>query len=420
MSPSACWRWWWSPSALDHLRVVLLPGARPRRPVARARVACRHGPARGSRPGGGAGEGPAELLVASADENPMEIDELKKEAGEGRPRRRAPASAGFILRQQPRRPPPRARRPSWRLIATPWSRPAGHPPRTWRQVPMRWSGPVQQGQEVHRRLLPTENVLLGLLRVGLLVALAWLLLVRSGGVRLPPLRATAAAAAAMLCLLVLGGMVQPTAAHRRTPRGAPRQAARSPTLRSGLRIGGTGAAGGGSGHAADRIELQAAAVVRSAPRRRGGAARLVGGAQPAPGLRQMQGRSWLVLRPGAHTVLLSGALPRADSVQLPLGLAPRFLSVQARGWKVDGCARTAGPTQPSSQPARARRWVRRCVPGPSPASLASPGPCGSGSPGRWRRRWSGCRLRRARWSCKSRSFRVRRCSPQTFRSRGAP
>ena len=49
----------------------------------------------------------------------------------------------------------------------------GIPRWTWLRVPMRWSGPVQQGQEVRLWLLsPFENVLLGLLRVGLLAALA--------------------------------------------------------------------------------------------------------------------------------------------------------------------------------------------------------------------------------------------------------
>src|SRR5262249_39326156 len=75
----------------------------------------------------------------------------------------------------------------------------GIPRWMWLRVPMRWSGPVQQGQEVRLWLLsPFENVLLGLLRVGLLAALAWLLLVRSGGTRLPPLRASAATTASLL------------------------------------------------------------------------------------------------------------------------------------------------------------------------------------------------------------------------------
>jgi hypothetical protein len=76
--------------------------------------------------------------------------------------------------------------------------------------------------------------------------------------------------------------------------------------------------------------------------------------KPAVALREIDGVTWLVLRPGVHTVLVSGALPRADSVQLPLGLAPRFLTVQARGWKVDG-VREDGRPEPTLQLSRLER-----------------------------------------------------------------
>src|SRR5262249_57603615 len=51
---------------------------------------------------------------------------------------------------------------------------------------------------------------------------------------------------------------------------------------------------------------------------------------------------------------LSGTLPSADSAQLPLGLAPRFLMVQARGWKVDG-VREDGRPEPTLQLTRLER-----------------------------------------------------------------
>ncbi len=217
----------------------------------------------------------------------------------------------------------------------------GIPRWTWLQVPMRWSGPVQQGQEIHLWLLsPFENVVLGLLRVGLLAALAWLLLARSGGARLPPLRASAVAAASMLCVLLLGGRAhaeeQPTDERLEQLRDKLLEAPRcAPTCASAgrallevdpamLRL---------------RVELQASALV-AVPLPGDGEGwhpeQVVLDGKPAAALRKMNGTSWLVLRPGVHTVLLSGSLSRADSVQLPLGLAPRFLTVQARGWKVDG------------------------------------------------------------------------------------
>ena len=235
----------------------------------------------------------------------------------------------------------------------------GIPRWTWLQVPLRWSGPVQQGQEVRLWLLsPGENVLLGLLRVGLLTALAWLLLVRSGGARLPPLRAPGATAASLLCLLLLGGAAradeQPTDERLeqlrekllQAPRCAPACASAGRALLevdpATLRL---------------RIELQAAALV-AVPLPGGGEGwrpeQVVLDGKPAVAVRQVGGVSWLVLRPGVHTVLLSGALQRADSVQLPLGLAPRFLTVQARGWKVDG-VREDGRPEPTLQLSRLER-----------------------------------------------------------------
>jgi hypothetical protein len=218
---------------------------------------------------------------------------------------------------------------------------------------------VQQGQEVHLWLLsPTENVLLGLLRVGLLAVLAWLLLARSGGVRFPPLRASVPAAAAVLFLLLLGGAAraeeQPTDERLgqlrdkllEAPRCAPACASAGRALLeldpTTLRL---------------RMELQAAAPV-AVPLPGGGEGwrpqQVVLDGKPAVALRQEEGMTWIALRPGVHTVLLSGALPRADSIQLPLGLAPRFLSVQSRGWKVDG-VREDGRPEPTLQLNRLER-----------------------------------------------------------------
>ncbi len=106
-----------------------------------------------------------------------------------------------------------------------------------------------------------------------------------------------------------------------------------------------------------RVELQAAALV-AVPLAGGGEGwrpeQVVLDGRPAAALRRVDGVSWLVLRPGVHSLLLSGALARADSVQLPLGLAPRHLTVQARGWKVDG-VREDGRPEPTLQLTRLQR-----------------------------------------------------------------
>lgn len=235
----------------------------------------------------------------------------------------------------------------------------GIPRWRWREVPLRWSGPVQQGQALHLWLVsPTENVLLGLLRVALLAWLGSLLLLRSGPWRPASPRTGAAAAAAVLAVLVAAPPAradeQPTDARLvqlrdkllEAPRCAPVCASAGRALLevdpAGLRL---------------RVELQAAALV-AVPLPGGGEGwrpeQILLDGRPAVALRQVEGVSWLVLRPGVHTVLMSGLLPRADSVQLPLGLGPRYLVVQARGWKVDG-VREDGRPEPTLQLSRLER-----------------------------------------------------------------
>src|SRR5262249_53957396 len=188
----------------------LVFGANRREAPARERVAAKVAPAT------------PEPQVTSNEESTVAdvsdaLEEKKKEAEKTPAVRATPPTEGKAGRAGG--PPPPAGQPTVRNLTAPRKAAIveidrnavvqtgpGIPHWTWLEIPLRWSGPVQQGQEVRLWLLsPAENVLLGLLRVGLLAALAWLLLVRSGGVRLPPLRAPAATAASVLCLLLLGG-----------------------------------------------------------------------------------------------------------------------------------------------------------------------------------------------------------------------
>jgi hypothetical protein len=236
----------------------------------------------------------------------------------------------------------------------------GIPRWTWRTVPLRWSGPVQQGQSMHLWLLsPGENVLLGLVRIALLTWLGLLLLLRTGMWRPPQLRrggAAPAVAAMALLLLVPAARAEeePTDARLtqlrdkllEAPKCAPSCASAGRAFLemdpTGLRL---------------RVELQAAAPV-AVPLAGGGEGwrpeQIVLDGKPAVALRQVEGVSWLVVRPGVHTLLMAGALPRADSVQLPLGLQPRYLTVHAQGWKVDG-VREDGRPEPTLQLSRLER-----------------------------------------------------------------
>jgi hypothetical protein len=252
----------------------------------------------------------------------------------------------------------------------------GIPRWTWREIPLRWSGPVEQGQPMRLWLLsPADNVLLGLVRVALLACLAWLLLVRSGPwrPRAPRSSAAAAATAAVALLFAHGARAEEQPSDERliqlrdkllqAPRCAPSCASAGRALLEvdpgGVRL---------------RVELQAAARV-AVPLAGGGEGwrpeQILLDGRPAVPLRQASGVTWLVVRPGVHTLLLSGALPRTDSVQLPLGLAPRYLTVQARGWKVDG-VREDGRPEPTLQLSRLERagGGEALRPG---ALLASPG-----------------------------------------------
>jgi hypothetical protein len=43
---------------------------------------------------------------------------------------------------------------------------------------------------------------------------------------------------------------------------------------------------------------------------------------------------WIALKPGAHTVKLSGRLPPVDSIQLLFPQVPRVIAVSGDGWDV--------------------------------------------------------------------------------------
>src|SRR6478735_4034957 len=63
---------------------------------------------------------------------------------------------------------------------------------------------------------------------------------------------------------------------------------------------------------------------------------LVDGA-PAQGmLRSEDGALWLRLSPGAHDVVVEGALPGRDSLQVALPLKPHHVEVDVQGWSLEG------------------------------------------------------------------------------------
>jgi hypothetical protein len=217
----------------------------------------------------------------------------------------------------------------------------GIPRWRWKDIPLRWSGPVQQAQQLRLWLLsPGENRVLAFLRVLLLAWLALRLLGGSGIWTFPRLwRPRAAVAATLAVLLVAPARAeeQPTDARLEQLR---EKLLAAPTCAPACASAGRALLEVEPGSLRLRVELQAAAPRLAVPLPGGGDGwrpeQVIIDGRPAAALRRMDGTPWAVLPPGVHTLVLSGAMPAREVVQLPLGLQPRHLEVRARGWKVDG------------------------------------------------------------------------------------
>lgn len=58
--------------------------------------------------------------------------------------------------------------------------------------------------------------------------------------------------------------------------------------------------------------------------------------QPAAGLYRTNNELWLLLPAGEHLVVLTGKIPRQNSLQLPLPLRPHRVSATVEGWSIEG------------------------------------------------------------------------------------
>lgn len=89
--------------------------------------------------------------------------------------------------------------------------------------------------------------------------------------------------------------------------------------------------------------------------------------QPATIARTSDGRLWTRAGPGRHEILLSGALPGRETVQIPLPLRPHRVDATAAGWTVDGIHED-GQADDSLQLTRVR-----ALPAGAPAGALQPG-----------------------------------------------
>lgn len=236
----------------------------------------------------------------------------------------------------------------------------GVPEWSWREVSLRWSGPVERHQQLSFVLLPPwGNLVATFLRVGLL-ALLFGLLVRRARTGPEPAAPTPTAAATVALLLLLPA----SPAHAETlPSEAMLAELRNrltatpdcdPTCasmpRMSVEIDG----------ATLRLRLEVLAASQTAVPLAGDLEgwqpqRVYLDGRPAPALRRgEQGTLWLAVEAGAHQVVLEGALPVRDTVQVPLPMRPQRVEPgRTPGWELAG-VRDNGTAEGSLQFTRQR------------------------------------------------------------------
>lgn len=214
----------------------------------------------------------------------------------------------------------------------------GLPTWSWSSVDLRWSGPVDRGQRLHLVLLsPAANLVLALLRAALVVLFVLRLFPWPKG--MAPFGPKAAAATLVLLAIVAPGTARaeipssemldelearlnakPPCAPSCASSGRMLLDARGDTLRL-------------------RVDVDAAAPV-AVPLPGGAAqwtpAQVVVDGKPARALLRKDGKLWLLLPQGSHQVLLEGALPARELVQLALPLKPHRVEATLEGWTLEG------------------------------------------------------------------------------------
>jgi len=223
----------------------------------------------------------------------------------------------------------------------------GLPKWRWKEIPLRWNGPVDKSQQVDLLLLsPAMNLFLNLIRVILLSGLAALML----GIRFKPGKgfnmpslSMPIMAGLMILPLLQAIPVNDAQAEIPTPEllnelktrlmKAPEclpNCAQIPRMRMNLQP--------------QSIELllevhtlEDVAVPMPGHKAHWLAQQVMVNGKQARGLfLSSQGQLWLDLSKGHHQVSLRGPMPKRNSVQLPLPLPPRYVEKAVQGWTVDG------------------------------------------------------------------------------------
>ena len=221
----------------------------------------------------------------------------------------------------------------------------GLPRWDWRPVQINFSGPVQRDQQLSFFFLgPAANLVLAFLRVGLLAFLLLVVLGLPGGfwpAALKRMVKTGASGAAVLALL----FAWPAFAQPETPSPELLEQLRqrllekpdcAPSCASSPRLQLE------ASPKTLRLRLEVLSGAETAVPLPGSATQWVPetvllDGKPASGLRrQPDGTLWLAVSAGAHQVLLEGALPPRDTVQIALPLRAYRVEAKLEGWTLDG------------------------------------------------------------------------------------
>lgn len=233
----------------------------------------------------------------------------------------------------------------------------GVPRWQWNSVELRWNGPVERNQNMSFVLLsPRVNLLLNLLRVGLLVWLAVFLLRgingrdSSTGPTTEPkngAKAVPTAQAALFILALMSGacLFYPQNAQADFPPAQmleqlKQRLTESPSClpvcaqipRLNIQVE--------SSLLVVRMEVEAAedvAIPLPAHAKHWFPETVAVNGELSKGLfRTKRNELWLEVNQGRHQVSFSGPLPSRKSFDLPLPLRPRYVTIEAQGWTVDG------------------------------------------------------------------------------------
>ncbi len=248
----------------------------------------------------------------------------------------------------------------------------GLPRWSWRQIPLRWNGPVSKEQEVTLWLLsPGMNLVLSFARV-LLLAFLIVPLMDWRSLRDRWVKPGGAAAVLLLMAFALSWLAAPARSRAEYPPPQILEELRQRLLKPQECLP----------HCAEiplmelhtegeafRMTLSIDAAAETAvplPATTGSwmPATVTWDDRPAEGLlRDSKGQLWIRAVEGAHRAVLSGKAPKDETVQLPLPLRPHRVAVSGSGWEVSGI-------QPDGRPDASLR-LSRTVRGGAPEAEAT-------------------------------------------------